>query len=252
LSVNSYLEYTMQNSSQTIDLVRVDPSLQNLYDGYFETTVFETQKNQLAARDSVDAMLGLAKANLGTLVDVGAGDGFVSRELIERKAASKVTALEISESGMKKIYDLQLDIDVVCFDGYSIPFPDKKFDYAVCSHVVEHVEHERLFLREIGRVAKSCLFVVPLEGGMRGRVYRGMGHINYFTPMTFRNLIETSGFRLINESVFPCSFNYECHLKGTFRGTLSGAMRRILRKTVGQSATNFMTYLMAIHCESSS
>jgi hypothetical protein len=34
------------------------------------------------------------------------------------------------------------------YDGYRIPYGDKRFDLAVLSHVVEHLEHPRLLLYE--------------------------------------------------------------------------------------------------------
>lgn len=228
----------------------VDPELQILYNGYFETSPFEFQKNRLAAADSVSAMLGLVESSLGRVIDVGAGDGFVSQRLIESKAVEKITAIDISTSGIKSINALNLPIDATLFNGYEIPFEDKSFDFAVCSHVIEHVEHERLFLREIARVASSALLVVPLEGGMRGKIYRGMGHINYYTPMTFKNLVETSGFRIINSRVFPCSLPYEIHLKGAFRGTSTGVLRRVFLRLFGTVATNFMNYIIVVHCRS--
>lgn len=230
-------------------MAEVASELAELYDGYFPDDAYVSMKNSLAAKDSVDAVERLAGKQLGSVVDVGAGDGVVTREIHSRSMAKDITALEISTSGIEKIRQLGIGVNIVKFDGYSIPFEDRHFDTAICSHVVEHVEHERLFLREVGRIAKRCVFVVPLEGGMRGRVYRDMGHINYFTPMTFRNLIETSGLRVLSESVFPCSVAYEKHLAGNFKGAIRAFFRRANVRLTRSYAPHFMTYIMAIHCE---
>ena len=232
-------------------MVEIANDLAELYDGYFPDNPWESTKNALAARDSVDVIVRLAGSTLGSVVDVGAGDGVVTREIHERKIASRITALEISSSGIRKIEALRIASAVTRFDGYSIPFGDKAFDTAVCSHVVEHVEHERLFLREVGRVARRCVFLVPLEGGLRGRVDRQMGHINYYSPMTFHNLIETSNLRVLSESVFPCSSDYEKHLAGKLKGSIRAKIRRANSLVFGSAAPHFMNYIMAVLCESS-
>jgi SAM-dependent methyltransferase len=221
-------------------MVEIANDLAELYDGYFPDNPWESKKNALAARDSVDAIVRLAGSTLGSVVDVGAGDGVVTREIHDRKVASRITALEISSSGIRKIESLGIASAVARFDGYSIPFGDKAFDTAVCSHVVEHVE----------RIARRCVFVVPLEGGLRGRIDRRMGHINYYSPLTFRNLIETSNLRVLGESVFSCSSDYEKHLAGKFKGGIRATIRRANALAFGPVAPHFMNYIMAIHCES--
>lgn len=219
-----------------------------LYEGYFPDDPVEAQKNALAAADSVDAVARLCGTSLGKTVDVGAGDGVVSAELQGRGLCSDLTALEISASGLAKIEARNLPITAKRFDGYEIPFGDDHFDTAVCSHVVEHVEHERMFLQEVGRVAKRCVFIVPLEGGFRGRVDRRMGHINYYTPATFQNLIETSGFNIVGKSVYPSSSAYEQHLHGKLGGSIRNAIRSTVLKFGGNMAPHLMVYVMAIHC----
>jgi trans-aconitate methyltransferase len=231
-------------------MVEVSDELTELYEEYFPNDPWESRKNALAARDSVDAIVRLAGRRLGSLVDVGAGDGVVAKEIHDRNIADRITALEISPSGLQKIKALGVASNVTRFDGYSIPYADKEFDTAICSHVVEHVEHERLFLREVGRIGRRCIFIVPLEGGLRGRIDRRMGHINYYSPLTFRNLIETCGFRLINESIFPCSFEYEKHLAGRLMGSIRAIIRRTNYFLAGPVAPHLMNYIMAIHCES--
>lgn len=229
--------------------VEVSNELVDLYNEYFPDNPWESRKNALAAIDSVNAIVKLAGVKLGNLLDVGAGDGVVTQEIHRRAITDRITALEISSSGLRKIRSLGIASDAVQFDGYSIPFANKEFDTAICSHVVEHVEHERLFLREVGRVSKQCVFIVPLEGGFRGRIDRRMGHINYYSPLTFRNLIETSNFRLISEYIFPCSVEYEKHLSGQLNGSIKAFFRRTNALVSGQNSPHFMNYIMAIHCK---
>ena len=51
---------------------------------------------------------------------------------------------------------------VVHYDGTTFPFPDKAFDYVICSHVVEHVPDVEAFVSECFRVARRGYFEYPL------------------------------------------------------------------------------------------
>jgi len=46
-------------------------------------------------------------------------------------------------------------------DAAEMPFADKVFDYAICSHVLEHVEHPDRVVAELSRVAKAGYIEVP-------------------------------------------------------------------------------------------
>jgi len=46
-------------------------------------------------------------------------------------------------------------------DAADMPFADKVFDYAICSHVLEHVEHPDRVIAELCRVAKAGYIEVP-------------------------------------------------------------------------------------------
>lgn len=52
---------------------------------------------------------------------------------------------------------------VVACDAEALPFRDSSFDYAVCSHLIEHVDHPDLVLSELSRVAKSGYIECPNE-----------------------------------------------------------------------------------------
>ncbi|MEI8206784.1 MAG: methyltransferase domain-containing protein [Kiritimatiellales bacterium] len=56
---------------------------------------------------------------------------------------------------------------VYYYSGDRFPFEDGRFDYVICSHVLEHVADPELFLREIFRVGKGCGYLeyplIPYE-----------------------------------------------------------------------------------------
>jgi len=166
--------------------------------------------------------------------------------------ARSISALEISATGLEQIGKLNLPNagSIKRFDGYKMPFDDDEFDVALCIHVLEHVEHERLFLRELRRIAKRVFIEVPLEGGVRGRVDRRYGHINYYQPPYLLNLLETSGLRVTGSRVFTSSRAYETFCYGKLKGTAKNLARRSLLKVAGSRlAPSMLAYLMAVVCE---
>jgi len=46
-------------------------------------------------------------------------------------------------------------------DGENLPFENNKFDYVICSQVLEHVENPEIFLKEQMRVAKKGYLEIP-------------------------------------------------------------------------------------------
>ena len=44
---------------------------------------------------------------------------------------------------------------------YKLPFADGQFETVLCSHTLEHVEYPRRFDRELRRVGKQVVYIVP-------------------------------------------------------------------------------------------
>ena len=59
------------------------------------------------------------------------------------------------------------DRPMVEADGQFLPFADGAFDYAICSHVLEHVEDPNLLVSELMRVAPRGYIETPSEIGER-------------------------------------------------------------------------------------
>jgi ubiquinone/menaquinone biosynthesis C-methylase UbiE len=136
------------------------------------------------------------------VLEVGAGEGSILNWLSQWDFCKDLNCVEISESGIelikaKKIKNLN---DILLFDGYKIPYPDNHFDLVICSHVMEHVEHERLLLREIKRVSKNQIFEVPIDFSFyvdrKLKHFLSYGHINIYTPSLFRFLLKSESFEV--------------------------------------------------------
>jgi len=126
--------------------------------------------------------------NFKRVLEVGAGDGSILKLLAEQNFAPEYHAVEISESGVEHIKARNITNlkSVSIFDGYHLPFDDNSFDLIILSHVLEHVEHERLLLRELKRVAAWSVIEVPRDykADVDNKIkhFLAYGHINVYTP----------------------------------------------------------------------
>lgn len=167
----------------------------NQYDGSMQDW------RMLGAKYKADNIIKLAKGlGVKSVLEVGAGDGAILHYLSQHDFSDNLNAVEISSSGIEAIKARNLKglKSVALFDGYKLPFEDNAFDLVICSHVLEHVEYERILLREIKRVSKYQIFEVPIDFSFyvdkKVEHFLSYGHINIYTPGLFRFLLLSEGF----------------------------------------------------------
>ena len=184
--------------------IAVSPRLQERYDGQYEGDLAEWR--DLGGRYKAQNILEVCEGRrFGKVLDCGAGDGAVLKFVDASGAFAETFAAEISDSGLSRIRQRGLATlrEAVKFDGYRLPFADRAFDMAYCSHVLEHVEHPRLLLRELARVSAFQVLEVPLDysPGVDAKAAEllGYGHINVYTPSLFRFLLKSEGFQVLRE-----------------------------------------------------
>lgn len=141
------------------------------------------------------------------VLEVGAGDGSILHFLDQNNFAPELYALEIAQSGVDLIRDRKLTHlkEVQVFDGYKIPYADDSFDLVILSHVLEHVEHERILIRELKRVARHIVIEVPKDYrygvDKRMKHFLSYGHINMYTPTSLRFLLQSEGLNIVADKL---------------------------------------------------
>ena len=232
--------------------IAVNAALQTAYDSYYEEGTSEWRA--LNAKYKVDNIINMAAGiSHNSVLDIGAGEGAVSAMLLQMNFCSEIRCLEVSESGVKTIKNRKLSgiRDVRKFDGYCIPYSDGTFDLAIASHVLEHVEHERVFLYEARRVAKHLFIEVPLEDTFRmPHNYKANkeGHVNFYNYRTVRHLLQSSRFEVLDQRLLPHSLEVHQYSQGTVKGTMHWGVRSVLDKIHRGLTARIFTYHCGILC----
>ena len=210
---------------------------------------------RIGARDKVDNLLALLPGGpIGSLLEIGAGDGSLLARLAELGRADSLSALEISESGVALMASRGIPglDDCRVFDGERIPHPDDAFDVAVLSHVLEHAEQPRRLLWEAARVARRVFVEVPLEDHWRlPRDFEpnALGHINYYSQKSLRRFAQSCDLEVLAERVTnPSRAVYAARFQGGFGGTARWALKQACLHAVPALAQRLWTYHGTLLC----
>ena len=87
-----------------------------------------------------------------SVLDVGTGDGLLSRLLSERRP-------DLALQGVDVFARPTSHIPVRVFDGQSLPYADKSFDVVLFVDVLHHTNNPMVLLREAVRVARRALVI---------------------------------------------------------------------------------------------
>ena len=183
---------------------KLSGNVKTAYDDFYKK--HDEAWRMLSAKYKAQHIIDVCKGHtFGTVLEVGAGDGSILQILSEQNFAPEYHAVEISDSGVAHIEGRAIKNlkSVQLFDGYTLPFADDSFDLIILSHVLEHVEHERVLLRELKRVSKMCIIEVPRDYkpavDKRIKHFLAYGHINVYTPTSLRYLLRTEGFEIVKD-----------------------------------------------------
>jgi ubiquinone/menaquinone biosynthesis C-methylase UbiE len=184
----------------------ISENVREAYDHFYQ--VHDEQWRMLGAKYKAQNIVDVTGGRkFIKVLEVGAGDGSILHYLDEWNFAPELYALEISQSGVDAILSKKLKSiqSALIFDGYKIPFADNEFDLVILSHVLEHVEFERMLLRELKRVSKFQIIEVPKDYrygvDTRMKHFLDYGHINMYTPTSLRFLLQSEGFRVVNDKL---------------------------------------------------
>src|SRR5258708_18408394 len=107
----------------------ISPTLQTAYDEQYSDD--STEWRELGAKYKAENIAAVCSGKkFPRVLECGAGEGGILKFLEEAGFCEKLSAIEISDSGIRQIEKRRLRTlgEVTKFDGYQIPFEDKAFD----------------------------------------------------------------------------------------------------------------------------
>lgn len=221
------------------------------YNQYYEGT---SKWREVGAVDKADHIRALWRRSggsfAGRVVDIGCGEGAVAERLVG--LGFEVDGFDISTSGVEACRKRGGAATYAIYDGVRLPVHDKTYELAVLSHVVEHVAYPRMLLSEARRVARKVYIEVPLEVTVRTPKHfkwTDLGHINLYTALTIRHLVESCGLRVLAEQSFDNSFAVAAFHRGRRKAALRWALRRLAHRIWPAMARRLFVYHYGILAE---
>jgi SAM-dependent methyltransferase len=89
-----------------------------------------------------------------SLIDIGAGDGFLGSILEQHRPATSIVGVETHIRQLRRP-----DFKMVKFDGLRAPFADGAFDYALLCNVLHHADDQPALLREALRLVRRGVII---------------------------------------------------------------------------------------------
>lgn len=108
----------------------------------------------------------------GRILDVGCGDGLLTRALADARPDATVEGVDV-------LVRPGALVPVRAFDGVTLPFSDGEFAATVCVDVVHHADDPLALLREAARVSRVGVIVKDhtLDGWLAGPTLRFMDRV---------------------------------------------------------------------------
>lgn len=224
------------------------PPYNTHYEGVYDQCA--QQWRRLCAIGKAKNILSLLNAQRPIkILEVGCGTGAVLIELRRQGLGSIHIGMDLADPNSHSDEDTA-GIQLSKYDGKILPFEDDSFDLVYATHVIEHVPNPRDLLSEMIRVSRDFIYCeVPCELHLRTtheslQRTLNIGHINAYTPLSFKLLLESSGLVVQDLRIFDHSLEVHVFDSGKIKGLLKACLRGALLKLSPRLASKVFTY----HC----
>jgi SAM-dependent methyltransferase len=154
-------------------------------------------------------------------MDLGCGDGLLTRILLEEVGARQIVGVDPDPAEASRAEKLGIYSIVHTVGGNSVPEPDGSFDWVLSNSVLEHIEELDPILGEVGRLLRSngqFVFTVPgpdFHACLRGPLTPGasretyvrhldarLAHHRYWGVDEWESALRGHGMRVAESSVY--------------------------------------------------
>lgn len=122
-----------------------------------------------------------------SVLDVGCGTGLALGLYQNCKLEMNFRGCE-PNSNCKEIWEMR-NVEVDICSAIDMNYPDSSFDTVIASHVLEHIEEERLAIDEMARITSKRLIVIVPQGNVDDKNHGGR-HVRYYNRINFGSAFE--------------------------------------------------------------
>jgi len=179
---NDYLSYEIENEEAFLKLQQL--ALKDAGFSRIEKALF------LRAENASDV----------SVLDIGCATGSLLAHL--RSRGWRVTGVEISPAAVYARNTRNLDVRSLPLEENN--FPSCSFDAVLASHLIEHLNNPRVFLREVRRILKDggyFFITTPNISGFQACLFKGLwrsaifDHLYLFSKRTLKKMLRDTGFK---------------------------------------------------------
>ena len=162
----------------------------------------------------LDSLFGLASPS--SLLDVGCGEGVITRAWAGLVAPGRVVGIDLDDPELRREWEAgpAPNLEYRAMDAERLEFGDGEFEMVSAIEVLEHVERPDAVLAEMARCSSRWVLVsVPREpvwrianlarGAYWGSLGNTPGHLNHWSRRSFVELLGRYGTVQAVRSPFP-------------------------------------------------
>jgi hypothetical protein len=227
---------------------------------------------QLTCTQKTDAIERLLRRNCihpKVLMEIGCGTGAVIGGCASRQLAREYIAIDPSPEAIEVLRVSFPMIKSYIGDAATAATVAPPCDVIVLSHVIEHFDDPESVLHALATARPNAEFIfeVPLEdlwasrlkNRFRNRTLNTAGHVQFFTPRSFGNLLRASGFRIVDKLLYAPVLSREALRVGCSKDDIHGwhfavkiATSDWLPRVFGALWTRFYYGHLAVLCQADS
>ena len=131
-----------------------------------------------------------AKILKGKVIELGSGSGY-GAGILMHDGITEYLAIDKFTTD----FPAEMDKSRLTFQQMNLPYlqgiPDNQFDYAVSFQVIEHIEDDVTFLKEIYRVLKPNGKLILTTPNKKMSLTRNPWHVREYTPIEMKKIVES-------------------------------------------------------------
>jgi trans-aconitate methyltransferase len=136
----------------------------------------------------------LPPAEIQTIADIGCGEGSNLLYLHHVLPHAELFGFDISQAAIDKANRI-LPAHYTILD-IEREMPQQKFDFVICSDVIEHIEDDLAALRHIYQATNRYALIATVQGRMR-KFEKFIGHVRSYHDGEFRQKLQAVGFKVV-------------------------------------------------------